>query len=646
MTLFRWPFALLAPVVFLAAFIGIEPTVSEVQAGPKKESYWQVDDVRPGMKGHGLTVMKGTKVEKFQVEVLGVLKNTSPGRDLILCQLAGLNLEKTGVIAGMSGSPVYIDNKLLGAVAYAWPFGKEPIAGVTPFVQMHNFVEAFERRDLAEQEKPTRVGLSRPLKVGSATFDTITISQGFDAPQPSAEDGLWMAPLKTPLSATGFTPHSLTLLRDKLKGSGLLPMQGGGAPAQVADEEKNTPLQAGGPLAVSMVMGDFDLSGIGTVTHIEEGRVYGWGHPFMSLGTCEFPLMTGYIHTIYPRQSISFKMGSPLRTVGIINADVSTGIAGWLDRKPDLLPVSMTVTREHDSYKRIFNVEVVRQRSLLAQLVYTVLTNSVDMEGELPEDLTAELLVRIDVEGHDPIEIRDIFSGASFSGGRAPAALYQQIGGMVNLLTFNSYKPVRINRIDCQTRILPVRRTADIEAIELDSDTYSPGDTLKATLHIRPYKGLRQRLPVTLKLPADLPEGSYTAMVLDDLANARYDLRDNPTLYSPQNLSQVFEALKVHTSAKRTNIVIRVPVGASGVALGDKALPNLPPSMVQILGNSRKTGAQTMGGALVARHSTEWVFTGSDSARFTVTRNKKISNHRDTDTPKRSENEEENSPPS
>ena len=116
-------------------------------AAPKVDKYWRVDDIRPGMKGVGRTVMKGTKVETFQAEVLGVLKNTSPGRDMVICRLSGLNLEKTGVIAGMSGSPVYIDNKLLGAVAYAWPYGKEPIAGITPFSQMHGFVEAFERRD-------------------------------------------------------------------------------------------------------------------------------------------------------------------------------------------------------------------------------------------------------------------------------------------------------------------------------------------------------------------------------------------------------------------------------------------------------------------------------------------------------------------
>lgn len=594
-------------------------------AGPKPDSYWNVDDVRVGMKGVGRTVMKGTKVEPFDAEVLGVLKNTSPGRDLVLCRLSGLNLDKTGVIAGMSGSPIYLNGKLLGAVAYAWPYGKEPIAGVTPFSQMHGYVEAYERRDLVEQKnKPTRVGLRRALTIDGLNFDTVTVSQGFDDPQPTAADGLWMVPLRTPVAATGFTTHSLTLLRDQLRTAGMIPMQGGGAAAKIAEQEKDTQLEPGGPLSVALVQGDFDMSGIGTVTHIEGNRVYGWGHPFFGLGACEFPLMTGYIHTIYPRQSVSFKMGSPLKTVGVINADVSTCIAGWLERKPDLVPVSMTVARAPDATGKTFNVQVVRQRSMLATLIYTVLTNSVDMEGELPEELTADLRTIIEVEGRAPVIIQDTYSGSSYSGGRAPQALYQQVAGVVNLLTFNSYKPVRINRIDCETHIHPGRRSADIEAIELASDTYSPGETLKAVVFIRPYKGLQQRLPVELKLPADLPEGSYTATVFDDLTNARHELRDNPNLNNPQDLDQVFAALQVQTSAKRTNLVVRVPVNAVGVALKGKSLPNLPPSMVHILGTTRRTGAQTMSGALVSRQNTAWVVQGSDSVRFTVAKHKKI----------------------
>ena len=598
-------------------------------AGPKPSSYWNVDDVRPGMKGVGQTVMKGTKVEEFHAEVLGVMKNTAPGRDMVLCRLSGLGLEKTGVIAGMSGSPIYIDGKLLGAVAYAWPFGKEPIAGVTPFSQMHGFVEAYERRDLAEQKEPKRLGLGRPLEVGGREYRIVAVSDRRDDPAAlsAGPDELWMVPLQTPVAASGITPHTLRLFRDKYRTTGLVPVMGGAAPAQIADEEKNVPLQPGGPLAVALITGDFDLSGIGTVTHIEGNRVYGWGHPFMGLGGCEFPLMTGYIHTVYPRQTVSFKMGSPLRTVGVINADVSTCIAGWLERKPDMMPMRITVRRDVES-ARTFNVQVVRQRSMLASLVFTALTNSVDMEGELPEEMTADMRVKIELEGRPPVIIRDTYSGASFSGGRAPAMLYSQIGNIVNMLAYNSLEPVRIKSIEAETDIRPGRITAEIDSVELDSDAYAPGDTVQATVFLRPFKGGLVRQRIALKLPADLPEGTYTATVSDDLARARADLRDRPDLNYPSDLDQLLEAVTTQTKPKRTHLAIRVPVKAAGVAVGGQALPKLPPSMVQVLGQARRTGAQLVGASLSASRQTDWVVQGSDAVTFTVTANKRVTRER------------------
>jgi hypothetical protein len=556
--------------------------------------------------------------------VLGVLKNTSPGRDMILCRLAGLNLEKTGIIAGMSGSPIYVQGKLLGAVAYAWPYGKEPIAGVTPFCQMCGAVKSFERHDLVRQARARRIGLRKALSVHGLKFKTVTVAQGFDNPKPTAADGLWLVPLRTPLTATGFTAHSLALLRAHCRSAGLVPVQGGAASGKIAEREQKTPLEPGGPLTVSLIRGDFDLSGIGTVTHIEGKRVYGWGHPFFGTGGCTLPLMTGYIHTIFPRQSISFKMGSPLRAVGVINADVSTCIAGWLGRKPDMLPVTTRVVRDDGQSVKTYRTRVARQRSMMTALVFSVLTNAVDLEGELPEEMTAALKARIEVEGHQPIVFHDTFSGASASGGRAPSTIYSQIAGVVNLLTYNTYKPVRIKRIDCETTITPGRRSAEIESVELDSETYAPGETLKATVVIRPHKKLRRRLAVKLKLPADLPEGRYTATVCDDPSNARAAIRNNPTWNNPHNLDQVFQALKVKAAVERTHLVVRVPLRAAGVALNGKALPELPASMVQIIGNSRRSGAQPITKALVSRRPTRWVIHGSEAVRFVVTRNKKV----------------------
>jgi hypothetical protein len=620
------PLLLLSMLAYLLGLVHHFRLAGQAPAGPGPETYWQVEDVRPGMKGEGKTVLKGTRIETFGVEVVGVLKNTNPGRDLVLCRLSGLNLHKTGVIAGMSGSPVYVDGKLLGAVAYAWSAGgpwteKEgPIAGVTPFSQMHSYVEAAEKHDRAGAGRPSRVGLRQPIRVGGRDFDAVTVAGGFDPP-PSPDPGLWLAPLQTPLAATGFTPHSLRLLRERCGGLGLVPVQGGGAGARVAAEEKDATLEPGSPLAVSLISGDFDLSGIGTVTHVEGTRVYGWGHPFLDLGGCDFPLMTGYIHTVYPRQTVSFKMGSPLKAVGVVNADVSTGIAGRIGAKPDLLPLRTSVALGPDGPAKTFHVQIARQRSLLATLVFAALTNSVDMEGDLPEEVTADFRARIEIAGRPPLVIEDLFSG--FASGRAPQALFGPVASAINQLVYNPHEPVRIERIECDTQVLPGRRTADIEAVELDAEAYAPGDTLRAAVYVRPFKGERRRLSVSLKLPADLPEGRYAATLCDAPTNARLTLRDHPTLDNPTNLEQVLEALRVQTATRRTNLVLRVPTGPSGVAAGGKALPDLPPSMVHVLANSRRTGARAVSGALVARQPTDWVLQGSETVRFSVAQNKK-----------------------
>jgi hypothetical protein len=615
------PFAF---ALFLACLgLTVAGTLERALADPA--ACWAVDDVRAGMKGIGKTCVKGTRVETFDVEVLGVLRNTSPGRDMILTRLSGLGLDKTGVIQGMSGSPVYLEGKLLGAVAFAWPYGKEPIAGITPFVQMRDFVASYERRDLAEKSQPRKVGLNKPIILGGREYDEVTVSDEFgDNPTPHAADGLWMVPLRTPLVTTGMSPRSLSGMRSTLNRLGMVPMQGGAvAPANLADHERNVALEPGGALVAAMITGDFDMSGIGTVTHIDGKRVYGWGHPFFGMGGCEFPLMTGYTHMILSRSSISFKMGSPLRTVGVINADVSTCIAGWLDRMPDMMPLSASILRDGDPGPKTFNVKIVRQRTLTPQLATLALINCIDQEGDLPEEITAQLKLKIDVEGREPIVVNDLYSGPLYAGAKGPQAMYNQVALILQLLMNNSFENVRVKGVEASTDLLPGRRTADIEAVELENDVLAPGETLRATVLLRPYRGARQRVPIVLPLPADLPEGSYTAMVGDELNNARAEMRDSPHLGSPQSVEALFQAIQLQATAKRTNLALRVPIGPAGVALQGKTLNDLPPSMVQILGSGKKTGTLTINRALVARAPTGWVVGGADTVRFQVAKNKR-----------------------
>ncbi|MCA1686003.1 MAG: hypothetical protein LC745_08475 [Planctomycetia bacterium] len=391
----------------VAAFTSTLGQGFRAQAGePNPSSYWKIDEIRPGMKGTGQTVMVGTKLEEFGAEVLGVMRDVSPGRDMILCRLTGCNLDHSGIIQGMSGSPISVDGKLLGAVAFAWEFAKDPIAGVTPFQQMVEYVRSSDRRIAAESKDIGQHADARAaFRVGSVQIEAWgdEAISSFDLGPLAASGGApaGMRPIAMPLSASGFTPRSLALLEERFRPIGLAPLAGGAASKQVIKDEGDKPLVPGAPLSIAMVTGDFDLSGIGTVTHVEGDRVYGFGHPMFSLGACEFPLMTGYIHTVYPRASVSMKMGSPLKVVGVIDTDVSTGVAGRIGPKPDMLPVSVRVKTGRYSDAHTYHVRMVREPNLLPNLVMAVLSNAIDTEGNLPEELSAHIKATIRLKGHE-----------------------------------------------------------------------------------------------------------------------------------------------------------------------------------------------------------------------------------------------------
>jgi len=587
---------------------------------PLPTAVWDVDELQPGQRGYGLSVFRGTQIERFEVEILGVLKNTSPGRDMVLARCSGCNLEHTGVIAGMSGSPIYVDGRLVGALAFAWPFGKEPIAGITPFTQMQDYAEVA----LRSAAKP--VGALHPLpqavRVEGRWLEAVAVLPARPAAPPT--DALTLAPLQTPLAMTGFTPRLQQFLSEQL-GSGFAPVPMGAATAAVRGRHRLEPLRPGSPLATALIQGDFDLSGIGTVTEVRGDRVWGWGHPFMSLGKCELPLLYGYVHTVLPRQTVSFKMGSPLRFIGTLEADVSTGIAGRLGKSPELLPVEVTVCRETAASVRTYRCQVVRHKQLTPQLVHALLSNSVDTEGELPDELTTELEVRLDLEGYAPLVLRDWFSGPAYSGGRAPISLFAPVAGMMHALSGNPFGEVRVRGITCQVRLFNQRTSADIEAVRLLTEVLAPGETLRAEVYLRPHQRPLQRVRVALPLPVDLPDGTYTATICDDLTHVKAIIRETPSLVDPADQAQVVALLRTQAGVQRNQIVVRIAVPEAGVVLDGQTLPQLPGSMVELLSGGRRTGvAQVAQGYLAAKTPTNWMVQGSQSVKFTVARHHRV----------------------
>jgi hypothetical protein len=598
---------------------------------PDPKTYWDVSEIRPGMKGTGRTVMTGTKLEEFGAEVLGVMRDVSPGRDMVLCRLTGCNLEHAGIIQGMSGSPIFIDGKLLGAVAFAWDFAKDPIAGVTPFQQMIKFVRSNDRRIAAETNG------ADGSKLSAARLGVLPLIDGLtDAPERGPVSSLFalplsgggaggMTPIVTPLSASGFSPRALSLLSDQLRPLGLAPMGGGGAPEEIIRAEGDRPLRPGSPISVAMVTGDFDLSGIGTVTHVEGDRVYAFGHPMFSLGACEFPMMTGYIHTVYPRASVSMKMGSPLKIVGVIDTDVSTSVAGRLGVKPDLIPLSVRVKTGRYADAHSYHVQIVREPMLLPALIMSVLTSAIDTEGNLPEELTAGLSATFRVKGSEPITVSDIFSGPRYTGPMGAAALFSPLASIANILMRNSMGPVHIESIDCDVQIEPGRRIAQIETVRLLSDTVEPGHELKAFVTVKPYKGNRETIEVSMPIPADFPEGPSELVVCDAGNSIRRRFRNNPSLLEPRDLKGVLNTIRIQTEPKRNALYVHVPSPERGLSIKGQDLPNLPGSVRAVFASRRETSIPPYRNDMSRVVPAVWVMEGMQSLRFTVAKDAGLS---------------------
>lgn len=589
----------------------------------RKESYWKVDDVRPGMTGYGMTVVKGTQPERFNAEVLGIIKAFSPGQDLVIVRLAGLGLEKTGVISGMSGSPVYLDGKLLGAVAYTWSFGTEPIGGVTLFSQMVDYTNPKKRDVNVARSEIENYLLDGPVPVLSggctpAAFDATGIS--------AVAGGGSLVPIASPVVATGLSEAVREALAPHLAQNGMFLVQGGAAGKSVAEQHAQAKIVPGGAMAVGMVTGDVTMTAIGTVTAVVGNRVWGFGHPFSGGGDCEMPLLTAYIHAVVPRQTISSKLGSPLTCAGMIDADASTAVAGWLGKRADMIPVSMRFyNRAWKSEERNFECQVIRDRSMVGPLAMSALASCGTLEGQAPLDLAARLSATVELEGCAPLVIDDFVSGPQFGGSRGLLRLYSPLANLLSILSNNNVHRPRILRLRCTTELDDRQRGAEIYQARVEPRELEAGQTLKVYVALKPHQPAGKTGPVALEevavnlpLPANLKPGRYSAMIGDSLSDLRNELRARPHLATPTDFNQLYDFLKLQLAMRQTDLVVRLNLPEIGVAVDGGELPGIPGGIADTLARDGTRRVLPVAASLVQKQKTDWALEGMQTVSFEV----------------------------
>jgi hypothetical protein len=550
-----------------------------------------LEDLRPGMKGTARTVFSGSETEEFGVEILGVLPGfPGPRQSAIIAKLSGPNVARTGVFAGMSGSPVYIDGKIVGAIAFSFPFSKEPIAGITPIKQM---IELFNKgsEERIKPKEPRAVSFAQLAgtdwkpNLPKQAVSSISLLAPVSAGSPLMPlIGQQMTPIATPLVFNGITQESLSMFAPQLIANGLLPVSGAGGSAAItpmAEVNANT-FPAGSSISVQLVRGDYSLAAAGTVTMRDGDRIYAFGHPFLSLGASDMPMTEASVVTVIPNVNNSFKLAVPGRMVGSISQDRASGIFGLLRQAPKMIPVKVNLHTSRDRTET-YSYEVASDSFLTPLLLNITVFNTITSSERVLGDSTISVKGEIKVKGQETIQIDRRFSTNS-----SPIQAASSIAAPVGSLLASGFDDVQLDGITLDISSSETKYAGTLERITLDRTEVRRGEKVEVQAYVRTESGKQfvQRIPV--QIPEDAALGQLLVFVGDGGA-----LQEGSAAkaFVPQDLGQLVRA--INTVKKTDRLYVKLFRITSGAVIGTSELPSLPPSMVATLNSDRTSGGYT-----------------------------------------------------
>jgi hypothetical protein len=558
---------------------------------PAQTSLMPIEEVKPGMVGTGRTIFEGSAMQDFKVHILGVLKNVqAPQRNLILARLEGGPLAQTGVIAGMSGSPVYVNGRLIGAVSYSiGAFPKEPIAGITPIGEMiEATADVSPRRTVPPQNRielpisPERLAASiRATYARIASFaDRPADVQVFGLPASTgAQMGALLHPISTPLVMSGMSGGTSDLVASMFRDAGFTPVLSGGFSGESAPASE--PLRPGDPVGVSLLSGDGEMGATGTVTHVDGTRVYAFGHPFFNFGPTGFPMTRATVYTSLPSLMSSFKIATMGEVIGTVQQDRATAIAGTLGHAPATVPLTVTLESARGP-KRTFKYNAAVDQLFTPLLTYVALFNTL---GSYERQFGAETVTvkgKASFDKHADLTYEDIFTG----DGPIPAAA-AYVAGPITMLLANDLEPVTLKGVELTITTAEESRSATIERVWLDDVRPRAGRSVPLKVLTRSYRGAEKISTIPIEIPANA-SGQLTVMVTDGKQLNQIEARELRRSLQPQSVAQMIKAL--NQTHRNNRLYVRLLTGTPGAVVNGEALPSLPPSVLAVLEGDRSGG--------------------------------------------------------
>jgi hypothetical protein len=554
-----------------------------------------LSQVQPGMKCVAYTIFTGDEIEKVDLVVLGVLHNAlGPKQDIILVQLLGEKVEHTGVVAGMSGSPVYFDGKLVGALSLKLgTFTKEAIGGVTPIENMLDVEKSPEPPTNAPSPAPA---ITAPQTNTGNTFSAARIPLPENvARQTSAGAGQFLVPIETPLITTGLYPETIAQFSKQLSAWGMTMMAGGTA----APSPEDAQLKPGDMVGVELIRGDLSVTPGCTVTTVDHGKILACGHPIFSFGNVSMPLARAHVVTTLASAMASTKIISTGGTIGTLTQDRVTAIGGRLGDGPPMIPVDVTFVTGTE--QKQFHFEIIESPQLTPLLVALATYNGIIGNTAYGEGSTLQLDGEIAIKGHTTATLKDLFAPTDnpVSGGFFVATDVQSTFAQIYS---NPYEIPHVSAIHLRVTALPERRAATIDDAWVEANEVRPGQTVNVKVQLRPYRGpaFVQEFPITI--PTQTARGPLQLVISDaETVNRTVQSLTASSQGQLPGLEELIKLLNREHQNDRLYATLLQPTPT--LMVEDKVMPNAPASAINVLDQR-----QSPGGARLLYQSTagEW----------------------------------------
>jgi hypothetical protein len=565
---------------------------------PKDSPFFPLEDVKPGMKATGRTIFQGSQTEEFEVEILGTFPSIvgHPSRSVIIMRLKSPQTDRTGVFAGMSGSPVFINGKLLGAIAYAFPLSKEPIGAITPIQDMVSIFSEKENR--VEQRKSSGMSFQELVAASTSKDLNINLTQPSNTLSPipigaqavmSVPDlapflGQTLMPIATPLAISGVDPVALPYFANYFQALGFQPVLASGAssqgPLQPSSDDTLTP---GKSIGVELIRGDLSAAAFGTVTWRDKDRIYAFGHPFFApggIGGSILPMTEAKVVTVVPNLANSFKLAMSEKLVGSMTEDRATGICGQLGVNPKLVPIKVNVTTSRGK-QQSYKMELAEDAFLTPLLLQFATLNSVLATERSLGDLVISLEGKIKIKNQP-----DILFGNSFASANSYFAAILYAGYPVSTL-YSSGFPIDLDGVEIDVKANDRKANGALIRISIDRNEVKRGEKIIVQAVARNDKGETyiEKFPVTI--PSDAPLGKLNLTVGDGNVMASLEQRALISA-NPKDLNALIKA--INNLPRNDRMYVKIHYTDSGAIVNNQALPSLPPSMMATLDTSRSTG--------------------------------------------------------